>query len=687
MMWLRKLLIVVAASFGIFTCDATATYAQNSSSVDLSIFTLASGNLHVKIQALRQDVLRIRYWRDDAVPEDESWAVASEVRLSSVKLQPLSTGSGFMTTSLTVEVDPADLRLTVRDKAGHLIHKDATSLKFIGHSFELAQAMTPTAHYFGLGDKTGPLDRREQSFTLWNTDAYAWQESTDPLYKAIPFFMTYDAGIASGTLLDNTWRTNFDFGHIHPQILVMGAVDGPVDYYILYGPSPKQVLAQYAWLTGFTSLPPLWALGFQQSRYSYTTQTRVEEVARRLREDRIPSDAIYLDIDYQDRNRPFTINRETFPDMAAMVNILHKENFHIVAITDLHIAKAPKQGYAPYDSGLTQDHFLHNLDGSIYAGEVWPGPSVFPDFTQQATRAWWGSLYRNFVYLGIDGFWNDMNEPSVFNTPSKTIPEDVIHRIDNLDFHIRTATHAEIHDIYGMENARATEEGLLALRSDERPFVLTRAAYAGTQRYAATWTGDNSSTWNHLHLTTTMIKNLGLSGYSLVGADVGGYAGSPSPELLTKWIEIAAFQPIDRDHAEKGTSDHEVWVDGPEQENIRRKFIEERYHLLSYLYTTVEDGSHTGLPVVRPLFLEFPDQTGVPPALPGRQSNFENSGSIPPVVAFVCRSPLFSNPAAVAVAFAFHRLRSGPFEGPATVKPPALPEDNLLHSSISIRLT
>jgi alpha-glucosidase len=239
--------------------------------------------------------------------------------------------------------------------------------------------------------------------------------------------------------------------------------------------------------------------------------------------------------------------------------------------------------------------------------KVWPGDSVFPDFTQQQTRAWWGSLYKDFVADGVAGFWNDMNEPAIFGVATKTMPDDIRHRIDEPGFGKRTATHLEIHNVYGMENSRATYDGLRRLQPNVRPFVLTRASYAGGQRYAATWTGDNSSTWNHLRLTTPMLENLGLSGFALSGADVGGFAGSPQPDLLTKWLEIAAFQPIDRDHTATGTNNQEPWVNGPEQEAIRRHSIEERYKLMPYLYTTAEEMSRTGLPIERTLFLEFPD--------------------------------------------------------------------------------
>jgi alpha-glucosidase len=570
---------------------------------------IGDGTASEEITALRDDVLRIRIARQRPLPEDASWAVLAQARHSSVVVAPDNTEEhyGFRTRSLIVEIDKKTLRLAIRDLAGNILQQDAQAVRFDGASFRISKIMPLNEHYFGLGDKTGPLDRRDQAFDLWNTDAYRFQESTDPIYKSIPFFLTYKAGVTLGVLLDNTWRSSFDFGRESPDVYSFGAADGPLNYYVLYGPSPKQVVEDYAWLTGKPSLPPMWALGFQQSRYSYTPESRVLEVAQRFRTDHIPADAIYLDIGFQEKNRPFTVDRKLFPDFAGMVACLKENNFHVVAITDLHIAKVADQNYSPYDSGMAGDHFVKNADGSVYTGRVWPGPSVFPDFTRQQTRAWWGTLYREFHDVGIEGFWNDMSEPSVFDSPTKTMPLNVLHRIDEPGFTKRTATHAEIHDVYGMENSRATFDGLLTISPDIRPFVLTRATYAGGQRYAATWTGDNSSTWNHLRLATPMLENLGLSGFAFAGADVGGYAGTPSPELLTKWLEVASFQPIDRDHSELGTGDQEPWVGGPLQESIRRRFIEERYHLMPYLYTLAEEASRTGLPLVRPLFLEFPD--------------------------------------------------------------------------------
>jgi alpha-glucosidase len=572
-----------------------------------------SGNSTLEVSALRDDVLRVRATPEGGLAEDASWAVLSTARQSSVEVIAESNSDfvGFRTRVLRVKISRRDLHLLVADLDGNVLQEDADGWPVVyhGQDFRIYKKMPEDEHYFGLGDKVGPLDRRGNAFVLWNTDAYQFQESTDPLYKSIPFFLALRKGRAIGVLLDNTWCSSFDFGKGSSEIYSFGSSGGPIDYYVIYGPDAKQVLKAYGWLTGLPPLPPLWSLGYQQSRYSYETEDRLRQIAARLRSDRIPADALYLDIDYQQQNRPFTVDSKRFPHFEGMLHDLRQEHFRVVAITDLHIARLPGDGYEPYTTGLAGDHFVKNPDGSVYVGQVWPGPSVFPDFTRQSSRAWWGGLYSKFVSDGVSGFWNDMNEPSVFLTDAKTMPASVQHRIDEPGFAKRTAPHREIHNVYGMENSRATYEGLLKLTPNLRPFVLTRASYAGGQRYAATWTGDNSSTWNHFRMTTPMLLNLGLSGFGMSGADVGGFVGTPSADLLTKWIELGAFQPIDRNHAEKGTGDKEPWAQGPVHEAIRRRYIEERYRLLPYLYTTTEEMTRNGTPVVRPVFLEFPSAT------------------------------------------------------------------------------
>jgi alpha-glucosidase len=327
----------------------------------------------------------------------------------------------------------------------------------------------------------------------------------------------------------------------------------------------------------------------------------VREIASEFRNRRIPVDVLYLDIDYQEKNRPFTIDRERFPHFEQMVQDLKQQGIKLVAITDLHIADLPNAGYKPYDEGIAHDYFVHNPDGSVYVGPVWPGPAVFPDFTRSTVRDWWGTLYTDFVKMGIRGFWNDMNEPAVFVYPQKTMPLDTVHYVED-----RKTDHREIHNVFGMENVHATHDGLLKLQPNVRPFVLTRAAYAGTARYAATWTGDNTASWDHMRLSVAQLNNLGLSAYPFIGDDIGGFNGSASPELLTRWTELGAFNPFFRAHAAKETRNREPWVDGPEHEAIRRRYIETRYRLLPYIYTGMEETSRTGVPLMRPMFLEFP---------------------------------------------------------------------------------
>jgi alpha-glucosidase len=569
------------------------------------------GALRMRVTALTDSILRVRIARDGRWPEDASWAVAADRRAQSVRVERRE--DGFGTGRLRVRVGP-DLRLVVTDAAGRtIVADDAEPVRLQGRGFTLRKRLPGAEHIFGLGDKTGGLDRRGGSFVDWNTDAYGFGSATDPIYKSIPFFIGVGGdGGSYGILLDNTWRAWFDFGHREAGVTAFGAPDGPIDYYVVAGPSTAEVVRRYADLTGRAPLPPLWSLGYQQSRYSYASADEVRAVAARLRGEHVPTDVIWLDIDFQDRNRPFTVDRSAFPDLPGLARDMGRRGIRLVAIADLHVARAPGQGYAPYDSGIAGNRFVHNPDGSVYVGKVWPGPSVFPDFTDAGTRAWYGTLFRPLTEAGIAGIWNDMNEPSVFETPNLTMPLDAVHHVASDDFAPRNASHAEIHNIFGMENVRATHDGLRALRPDERPFVMTRASYAGGQRYAVTWTGDNSSTWDHLALSVHQLINLGLSGFSWAAADVGGYTGGPSPDLMTRWFEIATFTPIFRDHSSKDAPRAEPWIDGPEQLAIRRRYVEERYRLLPYLYALADENARTGDPIMRPVFYDYPQTLDAP---------------------------------------------------------------------------
>lgn len=568
----------------------------------------------LQITALDDAVIRVRGGSGATLPEDASWAVLPTARTARVPVVTVRAGRtvGFDTTLLRVRVDRRSGAVSVHDHGGRLVAADIAGIGpvFRNGGFALRRRLPERQELFGLGDKAGPIGRCGRSHTLWNTDAYGYEEGSDPLYKAIPFLLGMRHGQAHGLLLDNSWRTTFDAGQADARELRIGAAGGPLDYYVLHGPDPKAVLARLAWLTGPAPLPPLWAFGFQQSRYSYRDAAQVRAVAASFRERRIPADVLWLDIDYQDRNRPFTVDARAFPDLAGLLGELRAQGFRTILIADMHVPHLPDAGYAPHDGGVAGDHFLRNPDGSHYVGPVWPGSCLFPDFTRAATRDWWGGLYRAFCEAGAAGFWDDMNEPSVFDTVTHSIPLDVWGRVEEPGHAPRRATQHEAHNLYGHLNAQATHDGLLRLRPDERPFVMTRAGYAGTQRYAVTWTGDNSSSWNHLRLSTPMLLSLGLSGMPFAGVDLGGFAGTPSPALLTRWLQLGMFNPISRDHTDKGTPAQEPWVHGASHESLRREAIEARYRLLPYIYTAAEAASRTGVPMMRPLFLEFPDAGG-----------------------------------------------------------------------------
>ena len=572
------------------------------------------GSALVRVDAIAADIVRVRVAPGGTPAEDASWSVPAEVRAGRAPVQDASdaASAGLRTSALVVKVDRATLAVRIEDAAGHAILADAPGAPFAfdGARFTLRKAKPPGERYFALGDKTGPLERGGRSFVNWNTDTGV-NETVDPIYKSIPFVVAAGGpGGSWGLLLDDSRRSSFDLGRRDAHVLELGADGGAVDYYVIVGGAGgvKPVVERYADLTGKPAMPPKWSLGYQQSRYSYMTRQEARGIVDRFRKDRFPLDVLWLDIDYQDRNRPFTVDAKAFPDFPRFVSDLKARGVNLVTITDLHVAKTPGDvSYAPYASGLKADAFVHNADGSVFSGEVWPGPAVFPDFTSASARAWWGGLYAGFVKDGVAGFWNDMNEPSVFSTSTKTIPLDARQRIETPGFAPRVARHEEVHNLTGMLNTQATYEGLLKLRPDARPFVMTRSTFAGGQKWAVTWTGDNESTWSQLKLGVAQTLNLGMSGFAFTAVDVPGFGGAPTPELATKWFEVQAFLPLFRGHSAKGTPRKEPWVDGPEQEAIRRKYVEERYRLMPYLYGLAEEAHRTGAPIARPVFYDRPD--------------------------------------------------------------------------------
>ncbi|MBM3269788.1 MAG: DUF5110 domain-containing protein [Candidatus Sericytochromatia bacterium] len=451
---------------------------------------------------------------------------------------------------------------------------------------------------FGLGEKTGYLDRRGRAYTMWNTDdGRPHIETLDPLYASIPWLVHLaEGGAAMGLYLDDSHRTAWDLGCADPHKVVVRTPRPAVDLYLVVGPDLGDVVRRYAALTGTMPLPPRWALGYQQCRYSYMSAERVREVAGEFRRREIPCDVLYMDIDYMDEFRVFTWDPARFADPAALHADLRALGFRTITIVDPGVKK--EAGYPVYDDGLARDAYVRDADGVPYVGEVWPGKVCFPDFSREDVRRWWGDRHAPLLDAGVSGIWNDMNEPADFSTDSKTLPEDALHAYGK--------RHAEVHNLYGFYMAQATHEALLRERTGERPFVLTRAGFAGIQRYAAMWTGDNHSIWLHLEQALPMALNLGLSGLPFVGPDVGGFTGDTDGELLARWTQLGALTPFFRNHTCKDTRDQEPWTFGAEIEEICRRYIRLRYELLPYLYAQFRRASQDGTPVLRPLALEFP---------------------------------------------------------------------------------
>lgn len=571
------------------------------------------------ITPLSDDVIRVHFTREKSFGPDHSYAVVNRdfgVVKASAKIGADSTT--LQTATLHVVIQQNPLRISFTDRNGNSLDADdpARGMTIDGTGFIVSKRLREDEHVYGFGEKNGRLDKRGwnlggYNYAMWNTDTYTHDSSTDPLYVSVPFFMVMQQGRTHGIFLDNTWRSFFDVGHDYPGLLTFGANGGDLDYYFINGPDPKSVIERYTALTGHMPLPPLWALGYNQCRYSYYPESRVRLVANEFRQEKIPADVMWLDIDYQDNYKPFTWNNSRFPDPQRMIADLRAQHFRVVCILDPH-PKAEK-GYPPYDQGIAGNYFVKNPDGSVFEGPVWPshaedspGPSVFPDFSNSAVRRWWGSLYRSLTDDGVAGIWNDMDEPSVFDTPSGTMPSDLIFDNDG-----SPATGAEIHNVYGQLMSRATYDGLLQLRPDERAFVLTRASFAGGQRYAALWTGDSATDWSSLRQSISMLLGLGLSGFPFCGSDIGGFVGAPSGELYTRWLQFGVFCPFMRSHSDSSSPSKEPWAFGYQYEPANRRAIELRYELLPYIYNVMEQSSETGLPALRPLVLEFPGDENV----------------------------------------------------------------------------
>jgi len=457
---------------------------------------------------------------------------------------------------------------------------------------------------YGTGEVTGKLMRNGENVKLWNTDNFKYiTDNGKRLYQSHPWVLGVNAdGSAFGVIADNTWKQQIDLSDS-----IRFISEGPAfRVIVIQKKSPQEVIKELANLIGKMQMPPLWALGYQQSRYSYIPDTRIKNIADTFRLKKLPCDAIWMDIDYMERFKIFTFDKKAIPDPKAVNDYLHQNGFHSIWMIDPGV-KVEKD-YFVYESGSKGNHWVQNADFTEFNGKVWPGQCAFPDFTRPETQLWWGNLYKDFMANGVDGVWNDMNEPSVFETPDGTMPENNWHRGggDLLpDIHLR------YHNVYGMLMVKSSRNGILKANPDKRPFILSRSGFLGSNCYAATWTGDNCGTVEHMKMSIPMSLNLGLSGQPFSGPDLGGYALNTTANLFGQWIAMGVFFPFLRGHAAKGENNKEPWAFGTEVENISRTALNRRYRLLPYYYTLFHEAAQTGMPVMRPVFFADPSDTTI----------------------------------------------------------------------------
>jgi alpha-glucosidase len=561
----------------------------------------------LRLYILSDSIIRVRYKTGKYWERDFSYALNDKLSLShDASIVKIINNEGedkveIQTAFLNIIIHKETLLLDFFDKKSLCLSKDA-SLDFYEHyengtcNITYKKSLANGEHFYGLGDKPCAPDLRGKKVGVWATDNYGYEQWTDPLYKSIPFYLALHHNQSYGIFLNNTYRSTFDFGHDQGDKMNIYLDGGELNYYFIYGPEMREVTRQYTLLTGVPELPPLWALGYQQCKWSYYPESEVYDVTNKLREHRIPCDVFYLDIDYMDGYRCFTWDKEKFPEPKTLIQNLKDKGFKTVVIIDPGIKIDEK--YSIYSEALEKGYFVKGGEGGYVEGKVWPGDCYFPDFTKPEVRSWWADLFKDLISeKGVAGVWNDMNEPALFDVPNKSFPNTARHDYDGEE-----SSHKRVHNVYGMQMARATYEGVKKYSSG-RPLIITRATFSGGQRYSAGWTGDNIASWDHISIANTQTQRLSISGFSFVGSDIGGFIAQPSAELFTRYMASAIFHPFFRNHSSGDHGNQEPWAFDEQTLDLVRSFIEIRYQFLPYIYTSFYKYVNEGLPMLVPGYM------------------------------------------------------------------------------------
>ncbi len=551
---------------------------------------------NVRISFLNEGTVRVRVVKD-VFDKTFSYAVVEQPDFQGVQY---SENRGYLelkSKKITVLITERPVRISFYSSDGTLLNEDDPSFgtSWIGEEVTTYKTLQPNEKFIGLGAKTGGLNRFGTAYVNFNTDDPKHESWSDPLYTSIPFYMGILNNKVYGIFFDNTWRSRFNFGAANNRFSYFSADGGEMDYYFFHDENIASLLRYYTQLTGRIQLPAYWTLGYQQCRWSYTPDTDVLNVARTFREKKIPADVMYLDIDFMDAYKIFTWHPTNFSNPKKLLSDLKELGFHTTVIVDPGIKV--EAGYQAFEEGLKKNMFVMYPDQSPFTAQVWPGWCHFPDFTNPKAREWWGGQFQSYIGLGVEGFWNDMNEIAAWGRQVPSLIE--------FDWEGKQTSYLEAKNVYGMQMARSTFEGTKKLMNGKRPFVLTRAGYAGMQRYTSLWTGDNQAHDDHMLLGVRLLNSLGLSGIAQVGCDIGGFGGNATPELYSRWISLGAFSPFFRGHTEKNTLRSEPWSYGEIPESIARKFISFHYSMLPYIYSGFRQSAQTGIPLQRSLAIDF----------------------------------------------------------------------------------
>ncbi|SHK70131.1 glycoside hydrolase family 31 protein [Epilithonimonas mollis] len=559
-----------------------------------------------KVSVYNPNTIRIQISKNKNI-EDFSFALVDEKVPDFSDFKILNNGNSISvsTKEITAEIQKKPyFKITYKNAKGEVINEDLDG-KALGTTFMGDKVTVYKKHFgerfVGMGESLGNLDRNKTIVTTWNTDFYKYDDPRIPMYISVPFYIGILKDKVYGIYYDNSFKGTFNFGTSNKRFMSVSFDGGDMDYFFIHDDSVAKVIENFTSITGRMPLPPKWSIGYQQSRCSYYNEEQVNFIASTFRQKKIPLDGIVLDADYLVEYEPFRIDTKKFPDMKKMASALRQKGIELTASVNPGIKIDPT--YEAYNDGIEKDIFLKYQDGEKYITDIYPNTNYFPDFTYPKARTWWADQMKIYQDVGINGYWNDMNEPAI---DGQMMPDNVV-----FDYNGRKSHTAESHNLYGFLMARSSFESFKKYGGNKRPFVMTRSAFAGVQRYATVWSGDNQAKDEHILLGILLNNQMSLSGIPFVGPDLGGYIGDGNKDLYRRWVEVGVFSPYLRNHREQFAAANEPWSYGEDNELISQSYIGFRYQMMPYLYSKFHETSVNGMPISKALCVDYPFDSNI----------------------------------------------------------------------------